>query len=66
MGENTGTEDLPSHRRSLHQGNELRRQGGRRARCTGLLSGDNLALEFASVSAANCMSLEKGVSNVNS
>ena len=31
-----------SHRRSLRQGTELRRQAGRRARCTGLLSADNL------------------------
>ena len=36
LGRSSGNQEPSSHRRSLRQGNELRRQGRRRARCTGL------------------------------
>ena len=45
---------------------ERRRQGGRQTQCIGLLSGDNLMLEFSLTGTEDCTSLEKGVSNVRS
>ena len=45
-GRKYGDRGSSSHRRCLRHGTELRRQGGRRARCTGLLSGDNLMLRI--------------------
>ena len=45
---------------------ERRRQGGRQTQRIGLLSGDNLMLEFSLTGTEDCTSLEKGVSNVRS